>query len=315
MHRLARAAGTARWSGCWLWPARFRLRCCWSRCWPPDAQARAFQDVNLSGSLRYRSLWIYGATQSNSVLPEDPHWPAQLATMQDIRTRLHASYPDAVDGTDPAWKSFGRSLTQTGRVDWRTANAMRTAADTLTGRIAAEAAAQNAASALLLRLGLAGLLCALAVSGVVLSGLRSAEREMEQALADHQESRDLFLRSINALQEGYLVQDRDGRVLLCNRSAERLLGVPAADLLGRQALRPDWDCFREDGEIFPDADQPGVRAIETALPQESVVLGIERPGQTRVWFSFRAAPVFHAGETLPYAAVLTFADITAGKTN
>ena len=108
--------------------------------------ARAFQDVNLSGSLRYRSLWIYGATQPNAtLLPEDPRWPAQLAAMQDIRRGLHASYPDAVDKADPAWKAFENSLVQTGRVDWRTANVQRTAADTLTGRIAAEAAAQNAA--------------------------------------------------------------------------------------------------------------------------------------------------------------------------
>ncbi len=275
---------------------------------------RAFQDVNLSGSLRYRSLWMYGATRPNAaLLPEDPHWPAQLAAMQDIRRRLHVSYPEAVDRTDPAWKSFGGSLARTGQVNWQTANAMRTAADTLTGRIAAEASAQNAASALLMRLGLAGLLCALAVSGFLLSGLRSAEREMGQALADHQESRDLFLRSINALQEGYLVQDRDGKVILCNSGAERLLGVPAADLLGREALRPDWDCLKENGEIFPEAELPGVRAISTALPQESVVLGIERPGKARIWFSVRAAPVFHAGETLPYAAVLTFTDITAEK--
>lgn len=276
--------------------------------------ARAFQDVNLSGSLRYRSLWVYGATQPNAaLLPEDPRWPAQLAAMQTIRDHLHASYPRAVAATDPAWKSFGNSLAQTGQVDWRTANAMRTAADTLTGRIAAEASAQNAAAALLLRLGLAGLFCALAVSGFVLSGLRTAEREMGQALADHQESRDLFLRSINALQEGYLVQDRGGRTLLCNSAAERLLGVSAAELAGRPAFSSDWDCFGENGDFFPEAEQPGTRAMETALPQESVVLGLERPGALRVWFSIQAAPVFHAGDARPYAAVLTFADITAEK--
>ncbi len=275
---------------------------------------RAFQDVNLSGSLRYRSLWVYGATRPNAgLLPEDPRWPDQITAMQAIRSRLHASYPEAVDTTDPAWESFQSSLARTGQVDWLTANTMRYAADTQTKQIAAKASAQNATSALLLRLGLAGLFCALAMSGFLLSGLRTAEREMEQALADHQENRDLFLCSINALQEGYLVVDRGGKVLLCNTSAERLLGVAAADLLGREALRPDWDCFQENGEIFPDAEQPAVQAIETALPQESVTLGIERPGEARVWFSVRAAPVFHAGETLPYASVLTFTDITAGR--
>ena len=276
--------------------------------------SRAFQEVNLSGSLRYRSLWVYGAARpSAGGQPEDPHWPDQLARMQAIRGHLHVSYPDAVEATDPAWKSFSDSLRRTGRVDWRTANAFRTAADTLTRQIATDASDQNAASASGLRLGLLGLLCALAVSGFVLAGLRRAEREMGQALAHHQESHDLFLRSINAMQEGYLVQDSDGKVLLCNKSAERLLGVSAADLLGREALRPDWSCFKENGELLPEAELPGVRALQTALPQESVILGIERPAKMRVWFSVNAAPVFHAGETAPYAAVLTFTDITAEK--
>ena len=275
---------------------------------------RAFQDVNLSGSLRYRSLWVYGETQPNAVLlPKDPQWPAQVVVMQDIRRRLHGSYPQAVDATDPAWQSFQNSLARTGQVDWRTANAMRVAADTLTTQIAAEASAQNAASALGLRLGLAGLLCALAVSGFLLSGLRTAEQEMARALACLQESRDLFLCSINALQEGYLVQDRDGKTLLCNSAAERLLDLSAAELAGRPAFSADWDCFGENGDFFPEAEQPGTRAMETALPQESVVLGLERPGARRVWFSVRAAPVFHAGETRPYASVLTFADITTEK--
>ncbi len=275
---------------------------------------RAFHDVDLSGSLRYRSLWVYGATRPNAaLLPEDLQWPAQVAAMQNIRRRLHTTYPQAVDATDPAWNSFENSLARTGQVDWSTANAMRVAADTLTKQIAAGASAQNAASVLGLRLGLAGLLCALAMSGFVLSGLGAAEREMAQALADLQESRNLFLRSINALQEGYLVQDRDGKALLCNRSAERLLGISAADLEGRAAFSADWDCFGENGEFFPEAQQPGLRAIQTGLPQDSVVLGVERPSEARIWFSIQAAPVFHAGEALPYAAVLTFADITAEK--
>ena len=288
--------------------------------------ARAFQEVNLSGSLRYRSLWIYGATQPNSSgqpsssgqlnpsgQPEDPHWPDQLAQMQGIRARLHASYPGAVDATEPAWKAFSDSLNRTGRVDWKTANAFRTAADTLTRQIAKDASDQNAASAFGLRLGLLGLLCALAASGFLLAGLRRTEREMGQALADHLESRDLFLRSINAVQEGYMVQDWDGTVLLCNAGAEQMLGASVGEKSGPSAACPGWRYLRESGEGLPLSLHPSRLALQTGQPQDTVVVGIQPPGAAVAWFSLKAAPVFHTGETVPYAVVLTFTDITAEK--
>ncbi len=274
---------------------------------------RAFEDVNLSGSLRFRSLWVYGATQ-NRVFPQtqDSRWPAQVAEMRGIRDRLHRSYPAAVDETDPAWKVFSGELARTGQVDWQTANTLRTAADTLTGRIEKDAAAQNAAASALLRLGLGGLLCALGASGVLLTGLRTAEQDTSRTMLRLQDSQELFLRSINALQEGYLVQGRDG-ILFCNSAAERLLGRSASELIGQEVLRSEWRCLRENGEEFPLARQPGRLALQTALPQEDVVLGIERPGEAKLWLSLQAAPVFHAGEAVPCAAVLTLTDITPEK--
>ena len=139
---------------------------------------RVFQDVNLSGSLRYRSLWVYGAAQKNAqALPGDGSggWPAQAAAMRRIRERLSTDYPAEVAATGPAWNAFTASLTQTGQVDWPTANALRSAADMLTGQIAKEAAGQNTKATALLRLGLGGLLCALAASCFLLSGLRASK--------------------------------------------------------------------------------------------------------------------------------------------
>jgi len=71
----------------------------------------AFQDVNLSGSLRYRSLWIYEATrnhaapQKNNVAP-DGGWQEQWQAMTGIEGRLHARYPEAAAAADPAWNAF-----------------------------------------------------------------------------------------------------------------------------------------------------------------------------------------------------------------
>jgi diguanylate cyclase (GGDEF)-like protein/PAS domain S-box-containing protein len=264
---------------------------------------RAFQDVNQSGSLRFRSLWVYEAAQNSKALtPGTGGWQAQMQTMSRIRGRLQGRYPQAVAASDPAWNAFAGSLRQTGRVNWQTSEAMRQAADTLTRQIEQDAAAQNRAASALLRLGLFGLLGAFAACGFPLAGLRAAEAEMRRALVGLQENRDLFLRSINAMQEGYIVIGREGLVLLCNAEAERLLGLEAAELIGQPMKRPGRRLIRENGEEFGEWQ-----------PQETTVVGLERPDQETAWFAANSAPIFHAGQTVPYAAVLTFTDISNKK--
>jgi len=273
---------------------------------------RAFQDVNLSGSLRYRSLWIYEATQKNNAAP-DGGWQGQWQAMAGIQSRLHARYPEAAAAADPAWNAFSGSLRQTGQVDWRTADALGLAADALTRRIAREASSADEAASALLRLGLAGLLCSLAASGLLLSRLRAAEGEMRRGLAASQENQNLFLQSINAMQEGYLVVDREGVVLVCNAGAERLLGVEAADLIGQPMKRPGRRLIQENGEEFGPGQAPTAQALRTGQPQAAVVVGLERPGADTAWLSAKSAPIFRAEQAPPYAAVLTFTDISAKR--
>ncbi len=272
-----------------------------------------FQDVNLSGSLRFRSLWIYGASHQSPSVKPDAGIAAQMDAMRSIRRRLSRHYCGAVAATDPAWNAFSESLRQTGQVDWQTANALRVAGNLLTQQIETEASAQNAAAASLLGLGLGGLMCALTACGFLLSGLRAAETEMRLALMRLQESRDLFLRSINAVQEGYLVVGREGMVLLCNAEAERLLGAPAAELVGWPVERPGRHMVQENGEAFQAERMPSAQALRTGQPQEAAVVGLERPGADTIWFSAKAAPIFHAGQNVPYASVMTFTDISAKR--
>ncbi|MGI4791133.1 MAG: sensor domain-containing diguanylate cyclase [Janthinobacterium lividum] len=151
----------------------------------------------------------------------------------------------------------------------------------------------------MLRLDLVGLLAALAISVLLLARL--------------QDSRNLFLQSINAVQEGYIVQNRAGVILLCNAGAEHLLGGLPGKLTGHSAVRPEWSFLKENGDEFPQTQHPSRLALETGKPQEAVILGIRRSEAGVVWFSMKAAPVFHTGQKTPYAAVLTFTDITAKK--
>jgi hypothetical protein len=91
-------------------------------------EASLTRDINASGSLRYRSLWIYNAAAGT----EKQDWNPVLARMSEIRATLRTKYPQQIKRSDPQWQRFARSLKQTGRVSWRDADALRKAANTLT---------------------------------------------------------------------------------------------------------------------------------------------------------------------------------------
>ena len=140
-------------------------------------------------------------------------------------------------------------------------------------------------------------------------------RDLEAALADLRDSQRLFLASVNAMQEGLIVQDRDGTILRYNASAARILGLSSEDLVGRTFSRPGWRFVREDGTDFPEEEHPQRTALRTGHAPPEVTLGLEkRPGLVQ-WLRIKAAPLFHAGEELPHAVVVTFTDVTEQKTS
>ena len=151
--------------------------------------------------------------------------------------------------------------------------------------------------------------------------LRKAQNELERRVEERtaalsvanrtlQESEAQFRSVIHAMQEGLEVQDAQGTVLLCNPSAEAILGVPSAELMGRSAIRRNWHILREDGTEFPRALHPSQAALRTGQGQSSVVMGIRRPKGETTWLSVNAAPLFHVGQQTPYAVLTTFSDIT-----
>ncbi len=128
-----------------------------------------------------------------------------------------------------------------------------------------------------------------------------------------QESQRLFLASLNAMQEGFTVQDWDGTILMCNRSAERILRLPPGGFADRHVHSPGWRVVDESGADLPRERQPSRVALESGQAQSECVLGLARPGQPVQWLRLNVAPLFHAGEDRPYAVVQTFTDITDDK--
>ncbi len=266
-----------------------------------------FGDVNRSGSLRARSLQLYALGSRK----EDSR--AVLAEMAAVRQSLRRRYPAEVARTDAAWAMLAAQEARTGRVDWNAAEAMRRVADTQTRAIEARARQGSAAASRLLRAGLIGMVGSLAAVLLLLGGLAHAESRRRRLQTTLEDSQALFLAALNAMRDGFAVQDRDGTVLMCSDGADRLLHLAPGEFAGRALTSHGWQFCREDGSEFPRGEHPTRLALSTGEIQPEQVVGVMRDGEPVQWLAICAAPLCHPGEEEPYAAVQTFADVTDRK--
>ncbi len=112
---------------------------------------------------------------------------------------------------------------------------------------------------------------------------------------------------VAAVHEGVVVHALDGSVVSCNPSAERILRVPATEIVGRDW--PDWQPVHEDGTPFSRDENPTAIAAATGRPQTDVVMGLAMPDGERRWIAVNAEAV-PADDGGPTAVVSSFSDIS-----
>lgn len=115
---------------------------------------------------------------------------------------------------------------------------------------------------------------------------------------------------IASLAEGVVFHQADGKIISCNQSAEKILGLTADQLMGKTSIDIDWRTIHEDGSLFPAETHPAMVTLKTGEPQSKVIMGISRKDLPITWISINSQPLFHPHQEHPYAAVASFADIT-----
>lgn len=105
----------------------------------------------------------------------------------------------------------------------------------------------------------------------------------------------------------------DGKILACNTSAERILGLSSEQILDRTARDPRWHPVSEDGSPLPDEKSPVLVTLRTGKPSSNAIVGVEKPDGTLAWISVNSQPLFRPNEPMPYAVVASFSDITERK--
>jgi cyclic di-GMP phosphodiesterase len=135
----------------------------------------------------------------------------------------------------------------------------------------------------------------------------TSQRRAEEALL---ETERRYHSVVEALEEGVIMFARDGRVLASNKSAERILRLSGQELADGVPRRRGWRLVTEDGSPLAVADYPTTISLRSGEPRLGVVLGVEGDGPATRWISVNSNPLVRPGETKPYAAVVSFSDVT-----
>lgn len=110
-----------------------------------------------------------------------------------------------------------------------------------------------------------------------------------------------------------VIHGGDGRLLRCNATAERLLGVSQAGARGRTLGAVAWQLLREDGSPLPMEEFPVAQVLARGAPVAEMVVGVRRAkGQRPSWMLVHALPNL-TEEGSVAEVVVVFMDITRHK--
>ena len=146
------------------------------------------------------------------------------------------------------------------------------------------------------------------------AALAASYARLEAQTAALRESETRFAKAVETMAEGLVLLDMDGNVRLCNQAAERILGLPAAEImrLGLTIGRLGG-AVRADGTRFPPEEWPVGITLRTGQSRTGVVMGLVRDSGSIHWVSVNSAALFADDSPRPYAVLTTFFDITGLK--
>jgi len=135
------------------------------------------------------------------------------------------------------------------------------------------------------------------------------KRRADAGLWDH---RGMLKSVLQGLSDGVVVVDRNGRVLISNQSAERIIGFGAKDIPPSEWSR-SYGCFLPDMVTpYPSEELPLARAMRGEQIRDAVIFIRNPQMPSGAWISVNSSPLYNESSGLR-GGLIVFKDITARR--
>ena len=138
----------------------------------------------------------------------------------------------------------------------------------------------------------------------------TARTHAEAALRENEER---WRAIVNSANEGILVYDRSLNVVAGNQAAERIIGLPLAEIIGAAGFTSLLPCVHADGSPVRPDERPTRLMVGTGKPLSAHIVGIKRPGGAHTWLSVNTGFLRQPDAADWYGVVSSFTDITAQR--
>src|SRR5258706_2538097 len=107
------------------------------------------------------------------------------------------------------------------------------------------------------------------------------------------ENEERWRAIVNSANEGILVYDRELNIVAGNQAAERIIGLPLAEIVGARGFTSLLPCVHADGRAVLPEERPTRIMVRTGNPLNGHVIGIKRPGGAHTWLSVNTGFLRH----------------------
>lgn len=137
----------------------------------------------------------------------------------------------------------------------------------------------------------------------------TARKEAEFKL---QNSEKKYRQLFETMAEGVVYQDKDGKIISANITAQEILGLTMDQMQGKTSMDPEWACVHEDGSPYPGETHPAMIALKSGK-RSSSVMGVYHPIEKSYrWIIVNSVPEFDEKKEV-FRVFTTFEDITNRK--
>ena len=144
----------------------------------------------------------------------------------------------------------------------------------------------------------------------------SADQRQTIQLLHEMDSR--YRTLFDALSEGVVFIARDGQILATNEAAAQLFRTSVSEFIKLRLNGPlPFQFVDEDMQPLAVEQRPVFATLHSGQARQAFVMGVvfpaNDPSTSITWIAVNSRPLWRSGDSLPYAAVLSFYDITLQK--